>query len=113
MKMTIEQCEDTIIRIILDGRLDMAGTQDIEQRFAFATSTRAMRLVIDLSRVSFMASIGIRALVAAAKAQAARGGMMAIVQPEPMVRRVLETAGIHHLIPLYEDFQAAHAALRP
>jgi anti-anti-sigma factor len=44
--------------------------------------------------VSFLASIGIRALVAAAKAQAARGGRMVLVNPEPMVRKALQTAGI-------------------
>ena len=112
MQMTIEQYEDAIIGVILEGRLDMQGTREIEQRFAFATSTRAMRLVIDLSRVSFMASIGIRVLITAAKAQAARGGRIALVQAEPMVRKILETAGINQLIPVYEDLQAALSALR-
>lgn len=112
MKMTVEQCEDAIIRIILDGRLDMQGTQEIDQRFAFATSTKAVRLVVDLSRVSFLASIGIRALVAAAKAQSARGGRIVLVRPEPTVGKVLEMAGIDQLIPFYEDFETACSALR-
>jgi len=112
MKMTLEQADDAVVRITLDGRLDMQGTQEIDQRLAFATSTKALRLAVDLSRVTFLASIGIRALVAAAKVQAARGGRMAIVNPEPMVRKVLETAGIDQLIPLYDNFESASSALR-
>jgi anti-anti-sigma factor len=111
MQMTVEQCGDDIIRISLDGRLDMQGTQEIDQRFAFATSTKAMRLVVDLSRVSFMASIGLRALVAAAKAQSARGGRMVLVRPAPVVGKVLEIAGIEQLIPSYENFESACSAL--
>lgn len=112
MNMTIEQADDAVVRIILDGRLDMQGTQEIDQRFAFATSTKALRLVVDLSRVTFLASIGLRALVAAAKAQAARGGRIAIVNPEPMVRKVLEIAGIDQLVPVYDTFESASSALR-
>ena len=33
MQMTIEQYEDAIIGVILEGRLDMQGTREIEQRF--------------------------------------------------------------------------------
>jgi len=110
--MTIEQADDVVIRIILDGRLDMQGTREIDQRLAFATSTKALRLAVDLSRVTFLASIGIRVLVAAAKAQAARGGRMAIVNPEPMVRKVLEAAGIDQIVPLYDTLESASSALR-
>jgi hypothetical protein len=58
--MTIEQADNAVVRIKLDGRLDMQGTQEIDQRFAFATSTRALHVVVDLSRVTFLASIGLR-----------------------------------------------------
>ena len=112
MKMTIEQADDAVVRITFDGRLDMQGTQEIDQRLAFATSTKALRLAVDLSRVTFLASIGIRALVATAKAQVARGGRVAIVNPQPMVRNILETAGIDRLIPLYDNFESASSALR-
>ena len=113
MMLTIEQMDRGITKIVLDGRLDMQGTQEIDQRLAFATSTRALRLVIDISRVSFMASIGIRSLVAAAKAQLARGGRMVLVRPQPTVRKILETAGIEQLIPSYDDVEAACSALGP
>jgi anti-anti-sigma factor len=112
MHLTIEQVEDGTTRISFDGRLDLQGTQAIEQQLAFATSTRPLRVALDPSRLSFLASIGIRSMVAMAKAQASRGGRVVMFSAEPNVRRVLETAGLDQVMPLYEDFNAARAALK-
>ena len=102
---------DNITRIALDGRLDLEGTQAIEQKFSFATTTRAAKIIVDLSGVTFLASIGIRMLVASARAQANRGGKMVLAAPSALVRNVLETAGIDQLIPLAVDVEAAKAAV--
>lgn len=58
MKMIVEQVDDGFTRIRLDGRMDMEGTQAIDQQFAFATSTQPLRLAVDLSSVSFVISSG-------------------------------------------------------
>lgn len=98
-----------ITHITLNGRLDIQGTQAIEQRFSFATTVRPEKIIVDLSRVTFLASIGIRMLVASARAQANRGGKLVLAAPAPLVREVLETAGIDQLIPLAPDVSAAAA----
>jgi anti-sigma B factor antagonist len=100
---------DDITRIALDGRLDIEGTQAIEQKFSFATTIRPAKIIVDLSGVTFLASIGIRLLVASARAQANRGGKMVLAAPSALVRNVLETAGIDQLIPLAADVDAARA----
>ena len=109
--MTVEQREDAITRIALDGRLDLQGTRAIGEKLDCATLTGAMDVVIDLSLVSFITSIGIHSLVTAAKAQAARGGRVVLVRPEPMVARVLEISEIHKIVPVYDDLEAACRAL--
>lgn len=111
MKMTVEQREDAITRISFDGRLDLQGTKEIDQRLAQAISTGTMDVVIDLSLVSFIASNGIHSLVTAAKAQAARGGRMGLVRPKLMVLRILEIAEIDRLVPVYDDLETACRAL--
>jgi anti-anti-sigma factor len=100
MKMTMEHLEDKLTRISLDGRLDLEGTRAIDQQFAFATSTQPLKLAVDLSSVSFIASIGLRTLLTAARAQAGRGGRMVLVAPNEMVRKVLETSGIDSIVPI-------------
>ncbi|MGQ0750129.1 MAG: STAS domain-containing protein [Betaproteobacteria bacterium] len=112
MQMTLEETDGQVTRIVLAGRMDLEGTQAIDQSFAFATSTQPRRIAVDMSQVSFLASIGIRALLIAARAQAGRGGKLVLCTPDPMVRKVLATAGIDQVIPVFDDFAGACNALR-
>lgn len=110
--MTVEPLNGGLIRIALEGRLDLEGTREIDQQFAFATSTQRMRLGVDLTRVSFVASIGLRTLLTGARAQAGRGGRMVIVGPNDLVRRVLVTAGIDTIVPIFTDWESAQTELQ-
>ena len=65
----------------------------------------------DMSKVSFLASIGMRTLLSCAKAASARGGKMVLFNPQPMVKDVLETSGVASLIPMTDDLAAAKALL--
>ena len=98
------------MHLILNGRLDLEGTQAIEQGFSFATTVRKESIIVDLAGVSFMSSIGIRLLLTAAKAQVNRGGKIVLAAPQPMVRKVFEMAGIDKLIPLVADIETAKAS---
>ena len=62
--------------IRISGRLDIIGTGEIEGKFAALAATEKMHLVVDLSAVSFLASIGIRSIISNAKAQQQRGGVV-------------------------------------
>ena len=112
MKMTVETLEPPLTRICLEGRMDLQGTQAIDQKFAFATSTKGLKLAVDLSAVSFLASIGLRTLLTAARAQAGRGGKMVLVGPNDMVRKTLEIAGVDRIVPIVPDWESAQANLR-
>jgi anti-anti-sigma regulatory factor len=65
--------------------------------------------------LSFKINIGISTpkciFVSNAKALGRRGGKMVILNPQPLVRDVLEKVGIDVLVPIYADFDEACAAL--
>jgi len=109
MNMTQETVDGNLIRIALDGRLDLQGTQQVEQQFSYRTTTAPGRFAVDLSGVTFIASIGIRMLLTAARAQAQRGGKMVLISPAGMSRKVLETAGVDQLVPIVPDLDAARS----
>ena len=111
MKMTVERFDDRFTRIKLDGRMDLEGTQAIDLQFSYATSTQPLRLAVDLSNVTFLASIGLRTLLTAARAQAGRGGKMVLVGPNTMVRKILETAGVDTIVPIFDDWESARTRL--
>jgi anti-sigma B factor antagonist len=111
MELQSRELETGILRISLAGRMDSAGTQQIDMRFTALSATRKGWILVDLSQVTFLASIGIRTLVTNAKAQKRRGGAMVLYQPTGIVEEVLKTAGIDEIIPIVHDMEAARKAL--
>jgi anti-sigma B factor antagonist len=110
MQLDATDLPGDITRLALTGRLDFEGSQAIDHEFSYATTIRPRNIIVDLSGVTFLASIGIRLLITSARAQANRGGKLVLVAPQPMVRMVLETAGIDQLIPVVADVEAARAS---
>lgn len=100
-----------IVQLTLVGRLDIEGVTKIEDKFAFAVMTETAPVLVDISKVDFIASIGIRMLLMSAKTLQRRGNRFALYKPQPLVGETLATAGIDLLIPTYDDFDTACADL--
>jgi anti-sigma B factor antagonist len=111
MELTTEKLLNGVERIALAGRMDTAGAQEIDLRFTGLATTRAALIVVDLSQVSFLASMGIRTLLSAARALVRRGGRMVLASPQPLVGEILKVADIDSLIPVYADIPSACEAL--
>ncbi|MFZ1397603.1 MAG: STAS domain-containing protein [Candidatus Promineifilaceae bacterium] len=112
MELSITDRNDGILHLVLSGRLDIAGTGEIESKFTFQTATKKTAVLVDLSEVTFIASIGMRLLLSNARAQKQRGGLLVLYNPQPLVKDALITAGFEQLIPMFDDFDAACQALQ-
>jgi anti-anti-sigma factor len=110
MDMNLEELGGGVTLAVLRGRLDVAGAGAIELKFN-ATAGARKGLVVDLSGINFIASMGMRLLLIAGKTMAARGGKMALLAPPPEVASVLRTAGIDSVIPICGARDAALAAV--
>jgi anti-anti-sigma factor len=106
MQTKIEDLGNERILMQLEGRLDAAGAEMAEPGLREAGGG-ASRLLVDLSAVPFIASAGIRILLATAKAMSRRGAELHIVSPSPTVREVLVIAGIDMLLPIHDTPDAA------
>jgi anti-anti-sigma factor len=108
MRLKIIRADDSITHLALIGRLDIGGVNDIQYEFLCQTTTLPKRTIVDLSAVSFVASIGISMLVAAAKTmERQRGVKMVLLNPTESVRKAIETSGLHGLIPIATAEMAA------
>jgi anti-anti-sigma factor len=67
----------------------------------------AHRLILDLSALEYLGSGGVRALLLAQKAVAARGGKMALLNCRPPVHEVLRICGLEQIAPTVESMEAA------
>jgi anti-anti-sigma factor len=110
MAIELEELPGGITKVILDGRLDIEGAAAVDLKMnVIAGSKKAV--LVDLQKVSFLGSMGLRALVAPARAIKSRGGKMVLFGPNEMVEQVLKTSGIDTMIPVHHELQSALAAL--
>lgn len=111
MSISYEDVGAHLRRITVFGRLDQEGTESLTPRLLELVSEPKKGVVIDLSAVRFLASVGIRALVASAKAVQARGGKLVIVAAQGSSTSMsLEATGIDTLVPVFYDYAAAAEA---
>jgi anti-anti-sigma factor len=110
MEMTVSDFGDTGKRVTLVGRLDILGADKIDLPLAVLAGSRT-NIVVDLGGVDFIASIGIRHLVLAAKTVARNSRILVLLNPKPLVSDVLLTAGLQTILPIVRSEQEAEAAL--
>jgi anti-sigma B factor antagonist len=110
MEMSVSQFGDLGTKVILVGKLDISGAEKIDVPLATVAGSRG-NIVVDMAGVDFIASIGIRHLVMAAKTVARKSGMLVLLDPNPIVTEVLFTSGLQDLLPIVRSEDEARAML--
>jgi anti-anti-sigma factor len=98
--MSLTEIGDGITRVALDGRLDVPGADQIGLRFTAAVAAKGRDSIVDLSQVSFVASMGIRLLISAARALDHKGGTLVLFGAQPAVRETLDDAALDQIMPI-------------
>lgn len=110
MKMEYQDSPDGVTRITLAGDLDARGAGEIDLQFQAIAASRS-KVVVDLGQVGFLASIGIRTLIQAAKANGGKGGRLVLLNPSEAVWKVIVTCGADAILPMAHSDEAAVAAI--
>jgi anti-sigma B factor antagonist len=113
MKMEISPLGERFVKVTLEGRLDTPGVDKIETRFLASLVPEASNAIVDMSRVDFISSMGIRMLVSAARSLKMRQAALAMYGVQDQVVQVLELAAIHQLIPICKTEADAQTAANP
>ncbi len=96
--------------IELEGRLESTAVPEFERRLSEASESGNERLLIDLSRVSFIGSAALRAILVAAKRLTASDGRLAIFAP-PQIAHVFSVSGLDAVLPIHLSLAGARDAL--
>jgi len=86
-------------RVVLVGRLDTAGVDVVETRFGAAIVPNGKDTIVDLSGVTFLASMGIRMLISTTRALSRKGGRLVMFGAGSGVWDVIETSALTEIIP--------------
>lgn len=85
--------------ITLDGELDLATHRAVERELRLVEESDAESIVLDLSRVSFIDSSGIRMLLLARARTREDGDRLKLRRPPRPVFEVLQVCGVDRLLP--------------
>ena len=107
MELKIIKADEDLTHLALSGRLDVVGEREVGVRFKAYTAARKKSALIDLSGVTFLASLGIRMLFLSAKSLAGAGERMVVLNPQPLVEETLRTAGLTELMPIAQSVDEA------
>ncbi len=102
---------DDVVEMRATGEVDIATVGVLRSALWAAPARPLLRL--DLSGVRLLSAAGVRALVAAHRRARARGGELVLVDPAPMVARVLHVTGLDRVIPVRAGATAAPVPAAP
>lgn len=105
------------VRVLtVQGRIDHAHANAFEAALMpqmTDCSASGTSVVLDLSGVPFISSVGLRVLMLAAKQARAQKGRIAVAALTPIVAEVFHVSRFDLVLSVYESMDAAVAALAP
>jgi len=110
MQITVSDFGHEIKKIVLVGKLDIAGAQEIELPMATVSGSKC-DVIVDMFGVDFVASIGLRHLVLASRRVARSSRKLILLNPNSLVTELLVTAGLKDLLPIVRSEDEARALL--
>ncbi len=94
--------------VAIVGRLDSGSIGAFDEKLA---AIDGGRVVLDIAKLDYISSAGLRSVLAAQKRIHAAGGRFALAAPTPAVAEVLEISGFVTLVAVHPGREAAVAAL--
>ena len=111
MSISYRDVGENLRKIVITGRLDIPGTGSVASKLEALTAEPKKAVVVDLSSLQFLASIGIRSLIICGKAVQQHGGKMTLVVGDnASVMMSLEATGVDDLIPAFKTAAEAERA---
>lgn len=98
----VEESDDAV-RVALHGELDLARADEVEAELQRVERAAPPRLVLDLSRLTFLDSSGLRVVVMAG-ARCRRDGLpLTVVRGPKQVHHVFQITGMDRELPIVDD----------
>jgi len=89
-----------VTKAALSGRLDTSSVDRLEVSFVAGIVPKGQNTIVDLSEVSFMASLGIRMLLSVARALSRQGAKFVLYGASDAIMDIIETTALSTIIPV-------------
>jgi anti-sigma B factor antagonist len=91
--------EDAFV-VSASGEVDIGSVETLERELDALERQEALRVIVDLTGVTFIDSAGLGVLVAEAKRLNAVGGTFVLVADDPRILRVFEITGLDRMFDI-------------
>jgi len=91
------------------GKLDLLSTADVKQQLTQTVHNGSPRLVAELSKVGFIDSSGLAALISGLKTARMAGGDLRLVGAGVEVRNILEFTRLDRVLHIHDTLEEALA----
>ena len=98
MTITKNQNGDTVT-LLVDGRVDTNTSPELQKAILEAFQG-AKKLTLDLEKVLYVSSAGLRAFLIGQKTAASKGASMELIHVAPAVKNVLDSVGFSKILTI-------------
>lgn len=102
------QADIVVLRPV--GRIDNVSSADFQERLLATVASDVKACIVDLSAVPYIASYGMRAIIATARATPSER-RFAVAAPGTVVAEVFRVARLSHVVPVFDTVAEAEAAV--
>ena len=106
MNISVEKQGEVTV-LAAEGRFDAMGAPEIEASGRKIIQDGSRRLVVDMAKVSYISSAGLRCLLVLVKTMKTAGGTLVLCSLAPSVHEVMALSGFDAILSLAADRSAA------
>ncbi|MBU1693201.1 MAG: STAS domain-containing protein [Verrucomicrobia bacterium] len=103
---------DRVLSLALEGRLDAFGSGELAACLKRDFGADVVCVLLDMTRVDYISSAGIRVLLPIHKELARRGGALILASLQNYCREVLEVTGFSDVLPQFDSVEKARISAR-
>ena len=104
------QHHDGVLVARVEGRVDSSNSQDFERQLQGAIGEEVGAVVMDLEKLAYISSAGLRVVLLVAKTLGQRNVSISLCSLSDPVQSVFEISGFNRIIQIYDSQAAARAA---
>ncbi|MET0135589.1 MAG: STAS domain-containing protein [Kibdelosporangium sp.] len=109
LKWTVEPGDRSTV-VHISGEIDLGTHEDFADAARAGLRTPAPVVVVDLARVTYLGSVGLRVLTRANDEARQAGRMVRVVDGSAIVHRIMEVCGLEQVLSLYPTVADARSA---
>jgi anti-sigma B factor antagonist len=104
LRVAVSRPSNGLCVVSLSGEMDMSNASDLPR--ALRGNVGPGRMIIELSRLTFMDSTGINQLVTISRTVKVAGGALVLAAPHPNLARLFEIVNLGELMPVATSLAA-------